>query len=123
VHFVPEGIFAVRHFNRRVRPLFVMLTQKGIAEGVFLSSGMTGGGIRTQDRLIDTAEIMRHKLGFKGYIHLKIMPVLNVVKWNAPCSWLIGFQLIWKLQMIRDWSFWHRISNLRRAGSSTEMDR
>ena len=54
--------------------LFVMLTQKGIAEGVFLSSGMTGGGIRTQDRLIDTAEIMRHKLGFKGYIHLKIMP-------------------------------------------------
>lgn len=54
--------------------LFVMLAQKGIAEGVFLSSGMTGGGIHTQDRLIDTAEIMRHKLGFRGYIHLKIMP-------------------------------------------------
>ena len=54
--------------------LFVMLAQKGIAEGVFLSSGMTGGGIRTQDNLIDTAEIMRHKLGFNGYIHLKIMP-------------------------------------------------
>jgi predicted DNA-binding helix-hairpin-helix protein len=54
--------------------LFVMLSQKGIAEGVFLSSGMVGGGIRTQDKLIDTAEIMRHKLGFNGYIHLKIMP-------------------------------------------------
>src|SRR5512137_660208 len=54
--------------------LFMMLTQKGIAEGVFLSSGMTGGGIHTQDRLIDTAEIMRYKLGFKGYLHLKIMP-------------------------------------------------
>jgi predicted DNA-binding helix-hairpin-helix protein len=54
--------------------LFVMLSQKGIAEGVFLSSGMIGGGIRTQDRLIDTAEIMRYKLGFRGYIHLKIMP-------------------------------------------------
>jgi predicted DNA-binding helix-hairpin-helix protein len=51
-----------------------MLFQKGIAEGVFLSSGMAGGGIRTQDKLIDTAEIMRHKLGFRGYIHLKIMP-------------------------------------------------
>jgi predicted DNA-binding helix-hairpin-helix protein len=54
--------------------LFVMLTQKGIAEGVFLSSGMVGGGIRTQDKLIDAAEIMRHKLAFRGYIHLKIMP-------------------------------------------------
>ena len=54
--------------------LFVMLAQKGIVEGVFLSSGMVGGGIRTQDKLIDAAEIMRHKLGFHGYIHLKIMP-------------------------------------------------
>jgi predicted DNA-binding helix-hairpin-helix protein len=54
--------------------LFVMLSKKGIAEGVFLSSGMIGGAIRTQDKLIDTAEIMRHKLGFRGYIHLKIMP-------------------------------------------------
>jgi predicted DNA-binding helix-hairpin-helix protein len=54
--------------------LFVMLSRKGIAEGVFLSSGITGGGIRTQDKLLDSAEIMRHKLGFRGYIHLKIMP-------------------------------------------------
>jgi predicted DNA-binding helix-hairpin-helix protein len=54
--------------------LFVMLSQKRIAEGVFLSSGIAGGGVRTQDRLIDTAEILRHKLGFLGYIHLKIMP-------------------------------------------------
>ena len=54
--------------------LFVMLTQKGITEGIFLSSGVTGGGIRTQDKLLDTAEILRHKLGFRGYIHLKVMP-------------------------------------------------
>jgi predicted DNA-binding helix-hairpin-helix protein len=54
--------------------LFVDLTRKGIAEGVFLSSGVAGGGMRTQDRLLDAADIMRHKLGFRGYIHLKIMP-------------------------------------------------
>ncbi|MBE3068277.1 MAG: radical SAM protein [Chloroflexi bacterium] len=54
--------------------LFIMLTQKGITEGIFLSSGVTGGGIRTQDKLLDTAEILRHKLGFHGYIHLKVMP-------------------------------------------------
>ena len=54
--------------------LFVMLSQKGIAEGVFLSSGMAGGGVHSEDQLLKAAEIMRHKLGFKGYIHLKIMP-------------------------------------------------
>ncbi|HEX7542304.1 MAG TPA: radical SAM protein [Anaerolineales bacterium] len=54
--------------------LFVMLAKKGIAEGVFLSSGITGGGIRTQDKLLDTADILRQKLGFRGYIHLKVMP-------------------------------------------------
>jgi predicted DNA-binding helix-hairpin-helix protein len=54
--------------------LIVMLSRKGIAEGVFLSSGMVRGGIHTQDKLIDAVEIMRHKLGFRGFIHLKIMP-------------------------------------------------
>jgi predicted DNA-binding helix-hairpin-helix protein len=54
--------------------LFLMLFNKRITEGLFLSSGMVGGGIRTQDKLIETAEILRRKLGFHGYIHLKIMP-------------------------------------------------
>jgi predicted DNA-binding helix-hairpin-helix protein len=54
--------------------LFLSLAQKGIAEGVFLSSGMVGGGVRTEDKLIDTADILRHKLDFRGYIHLKVMP-------------------------------------------------
>lgn len=54
--------------------LFLQLWQGGIADGLFLSSGLVGGGLRTQDQLIDTAEILRHKLGFRGYIHLKLMP-------------------------------------------------
>jgi predicted DNA-binding helix-hairpin-helix protein len=54
--------------------LFIMLTQKGITEGIFLSSGVVGGGIHTQDKLLDTAEILRDKLKFRGYIHLKVMP-------------------------------------------------
>jgi predicted DNA-binding helix-hairpin-helix protein len=33
-----------------------------------------GGGIRTQDLLIDTAEILRFKLGYIGYLHMKVMP-------------------------------------------------
>jgi predicted DNA-binding helix-hairpin-helix protein len=30
--------------------------------------------VRTQDRLIAAAEILRLKMGFRGYLHLKIMP-------------------------------------------------
>jgi predicted DNA-binding helix-hairpin-helix protein len=53
---------------------FVQLNQRGIAEGVFLSSGMAGGGPHTQDRIIAAAELLRHRYEFQGYIHLKIMP-------------------------------------------------
>jgi len=54
--------------------LFLQLHQRGIAEGIFLSSALAGSGVRTQDRLIATAEILRRQYGFRGYIHLKIMP-------------------------------------------------
>ena len=50
------------------------LYNAGIAEGIFLSSGVVRGGIRTQDQLIKTAEILRYKLDYRGYLHLKIMP-------------------------------------------------
>ncbi len=53
---------------------FMSLVQAGITQGVFLSSGIIRGGLRTQDQLIDTAAILREKYSFKGYIHLKIMP-------------------------------------------------
>jgi len=54
--------------------LFAGLAHSGAAEGIFLSSGIAGGGVRSQDQLLDTADILGNKLGFQGYIHLKIMP-------------------------------------------------
>jgi len=54
--------------------IFMALHQSKAAEGLFLSSGVASGGIRTQDKLLDTADILRNKLKFRGYIHLKIMP-------------------------------------------------
>jgi predicted DNA-binding helix-hairpin-helix protein len=53
---------------------FIALHQAGITQGIFLSSGIIRGGLRTQDQLIDTAAILRDKYLFQGYIHLKIMP-------------------------------------------------
>ena len=54
--------------------LFNKLNESGAAQGVFLSSGLAGGGVRTQDKLLETAEILRKKHKFRGYLHLKIMP-------------------------------------------------
>jgi predicted DNA-binding helix-hairpin-helix protein len=53
---------------------YLSLFQRGIARGMFLSSGVAGGGVRTQDRLLATAEVLRNKLDYRGYLHLKIMP-------------------------------------------------
>ena len=54
--------------------LFMKLNTADIAEGIFLSSGIAAGGANTQNRILDTAEILRKRLGYRGYMHLKIMP-------------------------------------------------
>jgi len=54
--------------------LFMKLKQGNIADGIFLSSGIAAGGANTQNKILDTAEILRKKLGYRGYMHLKIMP-------------------------------------------------
>lgn len=54
--------------------LFDRFYRAGMVQGLFLSSGLAGGGVRTQDRLIHTAEILRLRYRFNGYIHLKLMP-------------------------------------------------
>jgi predicted DNA-binding helix-hairpin-helix protein len=54
--------------------LFMKLHQAKAAEGLFISSGIAAGGANTQNRLLDTAEILRKRMGYRGYLHLKIMP-------------------------------------------------
>ena len=53
---------------------FTNLHHRGVVEGMFLSSGIVAGGIHTQDKLLATAEILRQKYNYRGYLHLKIMP-------------------------------------------------
>jgi predicted DNA-binding helix-hairpin-helix protein len=53
---------------------FDRLYRAGLVEGLFLSSGIIRGGVRSQDLLLDTADILRHRYNFRGYLHLKIMP-------------------------------------------------
>jgi predicted DNA-binding helix-hairpin-helix protein len=42
--------------------------------GLFLSSGVTGSPDTTMERLNGVARLLRRRHGFKGYIHLKIIP-------------------------------------------------
>ena len=53
---------------------FMDMRRAGAVDGLFLSSGIIGGGVRAQDKLLDTVDIIRRKFDYRGYIHLKIMP-------------------------------------------------
>jgi predicted DNA-binding helix-hairpin-helix protein len=53
---------------------FDTLQSSGKVDGMFLSSGIIRGGMTSQDKIIDTVEIIRKKYAYRGYIHLKIMP-------------------------------------------------
>jgi predicted DNA-binding helix-hairpin-helix protein len=53
---------------------FDQLQRAKLVNGIFLSSGIVGGGVSTQDSIIDTIEIIRRKYEYRGYVHLKIMP-------------------------------------------------
>jgi len=53
---------------------FDTLQRANRVEGLFLSSGIIKGSVTTQDKIIDTVEIIRNRYDYRGYIHLKIMP-------------------------------------------------
>ena len=54
--------------------LFSSLWGKGLVQGFFLSSGVQRNADHTMDRMIRTVEIVRKKYGFRGYVHLKVLP-------------------------------------------------
>jgi len=53
---------------------FDTLQRAGQVKGMFLSSGIIKGSVTTQDKIIDTAELVRKRYDYRGYLHLKIMP-------------------------------------------------
>jgi predicted DNA-binding helix-hairpin-helix protein len=53
---------------------FLDYYNNGEVFGLFLSSGIIGSADATMEKLLAPAETLRKKHGFKGYIHLKILP-------------------------------------------------
>jgi len=64
---------------------FMELRANGVVEGIFLTSGLRGGAVRSMDDILATGELLRKKYGFKGYIHLKIMPGAEEAQIEAAC--------------------------------------
>lgn len=52
---------------------FDSMQRKGLVEGLFLSSGIVGTAA-SMDRMLATVELIRRKFGWRGYIHLKLLP-------------------------------------------------
>lgn len=67
---VPRERFSPEELAR----LFMDLSLAGIAQGLFLSSAVEAGPDHGMARMIATAEIVRKRFEFNGYIHLKILP-------------------------------------------------
>ncbi len=65
---------------------FMELYRRHLAQGLFLSSGIAGDATKTQEKMVNTIEILRHKHGFKGYIHLKILPGADFSSVEAGCK-------------------------------------
>lgn len=64
VTFAPEELAAT----------FDELLRRRLATGLFLSSAICGSTAQAMERMIAAVEIVRHKYGFTGYVHLKILP-------------------------------------------------
>jgi predicted DNA-binding helix-hairpin-helix protein len=57
-----------------VATTFMEVHRKGLADGLFLTSGVPGRPHRAVDRMLATLEILRQREGFGGYVHLKLLP-------------------------------------------------
>lgn len=57
-----------------VARLFSEAHRAGLAQGLFLTSGVPGAPRRAMDRLLASVEILRRRHGFRGYVHLKLLP-------------------------------------------------
>ena len=54
--------------------VFLELYRGGVVRGLFLSSGLYGDPESVVEEIVFVARVLREKYGYKGYIHLRLMP-------------------------------------------------
>ena len=65
---------------------FMELYRRRAVQGMFLSSAVAGDATRTEERMVNTVEILRKRYAFNGYIHLKILPGADFASVEAGCK-------------------------------------
>jgi len=75
--FTPEELAAA----------FDAMWRKGLVKGLFLSSAIGGRPDEVMERMIATAELIRRRYGFPGYIHLKVIPGASREAIVAAARW------------------------------------
>ena len=71
-HWVPRKRFSFK--VDELAKLFHDMQSREVVAGLFLSSGVAGTGSKTTEKLLQVVDAIRNKYGFKGYIHMKVMP-------------------------------------------------
>jgi len=67
--------------------LFHQLVTRRRAEGLFLSSGVCGSVNKATERMLATVELVRWRYGFRGYVHLKILPGADQASIEQSVRW------------------------------------
>ena len=57
-----------------VATTFMEAHRARLAQGLFLTSGVPGRPARAMDRMLAAVEILRRKEGYRGYVHVKLLP-------------------------------------------------
>ena len=74
-HWVPRKRYAFK--VDELARLFDEMHRRHMVDGLFLSSGIFKNPNATQERLLDVVDAVRSRYGFRGYVHLKVMPGTN----------------------------------------------
>lgn len=57
-----------------VATTFMEAHRAGLTQGLFLTSGVPGKPARAMDRMLAAVEVLRRKEGYRGYVHVKLLP-------------------------------------------------
>jgi len=57
-----------------VATTFMESHRAGVAQGLFLTSGVPGRPARAVDRMLAAVDLLRRRHGFAGYVHVKLLP-------------------------------------------------
>jgi predicted DNA-binding helix-hairpin-helix protein len=60
--------------------IFLGVHRRGWCDGLFVTTGIPGRPVKVMDNLITALELLRERHGFRGYIHVKLVPGAEVAQ-------------------------------------------